>query len=329
VILARAPLRISLGGGGTDLPSYYEHHGGFVLGAAIDKYVYLIVNRPAADTLVRVKYSRSEEVQSATEVEHDLVRPALALMGIDRNIEIASMADVPAGTGLGSSSTYIAALLLALHALGRRSIPPHSVAELANHVETDMAGHPVGKQDHYMAAFGGITCLDIGMDGTTKATPLGISLSTIEELEGRLLLFFTGLNRSASPILLEQQQDTLAGDADVLTSLHLTKELGLRIRDALEEERLDDFGTMMHEHWEHKKRRSAQISSSWIDRCYTLARDAGATGGKLVGAGGGGFLMLYCRPEVKSAVRTAMAAQRLREMPFRFDFEGAKIMVNL
>ena len=329
MILARAPLRISLGGGGTDLPSYYSTYGGFVLGAAINKYVYLYVNRPAADDLVRVKYSRYEEVASAHEVEHDLVRPILKLLDIETNIEIASMADVPGGTGLGSSSTYVVSLLVALHQLKRRPLPPHVLAELAVHVEIDLAGHPVGRQDQYMAAFGGITCLDIELDGTTRVTPLNIPLSAMEELETQLLLFFTGISRSANTILASQRHDTDAGNTNVIESLHATKELGLRIKRCLEEGRLDDFGLMMHEHWQNKKRRSAQISDSLIDDWYEAARAAGALGGKLVGAGGGGFLMLYCPRESKEAVRSALAARGLQEMAFRFDFEGAKTLVNL
>jgi D-glycero-alpha-D-manno-heptose-7-phosphate kinase len=329
VIIARAPLRISIGGGGTDLPSYYSQYGGFILGAAIDKYVYLYVNRPAADDLVRVKYSRYEEVTSAEDVQHDLVRPVLKLLDIDSNIEITSMADVPAGTGLGSSSTYIVALLVALHELRRRPLPPQALAELAGHVEIDLAGHPVGKQDHYMAAFGGLTCLDIEPDGTTHVTPLNISISAVEQLEAQILLFFTGLSRSANSILAAQRKDTEEGDANVVESLHTTKQLGLRIKTALEENRLDDFGRMMHEHWENKKRRSGSISDPRIDQWYEAARAAGALGGKIVGAGGGGFLMLYCPQGAKGAVRAALSSSGLREMPFRFDFEGAKTMVNL
>lgn len=328
MILTRAPLRIALGGGGTDLPSYYSSHGGFIVGAAIDKYVFLCVNRPAADDLVRVKYSRSEEVASADDVQHDLVKPVLKLLNVQRNIEIASMADVPAGTGLGSSSAYLVALLAALHELHRRPVPPQALAELAAHVEIDLAGHPVGKQDHYIAAFGGLICLDIDRDGTTHVSPLNIPISTMEDLEGQLLLFFTGLSRSANAILDEQRRDTESANDDVVSSLHATKELGLRIKRALEEGRLDDFGHLMHEHWENKKRRSSRISDPRIDGWYERARAAGALGGKLVGAGGGGFLMLYCPRAAKADVRSTLAGQGLFEMPFRFDFEGAKTVVN-
>lgn len=329
MILSRAPLRISIGGGGTDLPSYYSVHGGFVLGGAIDKYIYLYVNRPAADDLIRVKYSRYEEVASAADVKHDLVRPLLKLLAIDSNIEIASMADVPAGTGLGSSSAYVVGLLVALHELKRRPLPPQALAELAGHVEIELAGHPVGKQDHYMAAFGGLTCLEIDTDGTTRVTPLNISMSDLEKLEANVLLFFTGLSRSANTILAAQRSDTEQGNAEVVESLHTTKVLGLRIKQALEAGRLDDFGMMMHEHWLNKKRRSGQISDTKIDQWYEVARAAGALGGKIVGAGGGGFLMLYCPDNTRAAVRAELGARGLKEMPFRFDFHGAKTVVNV
>ena len=329
MILSRAPLRISIGGGGTDLPSYYSQHGGFVLGAAIDKYIYLYVNRPAADDLIRVKYSLYEEVASADDVKHDLVRPLLKLLEIDSNIEIASMADVPAGTGLGSSSAYVVGLLVALHELKRRPLPPKALAELAGHVEIDLAGHPVGKQDHYMSAFGGLTCLEIDTDGTTHVTPLNISISNIEKLEASILLFFTGLSRSANTILSAQRSDTERGNADVVESLHVTKSLGLRIKEALEKGRLDEFGSMMHEHWLNKKRRSGQISDTKIDEWYEAARAAGALGGKIVGAGGGGFLMLYCPDDTRAAVRATLAGRGLTEMPFRLEFQGAKTVVNL
>ena len=328
MILARAPMRITLGGGGTDLPSYYSQHGGFVLSAAIDKYIYVYVNRPAADELIRVKYSRYEEVKKPEDVAHDLVRPALQLLGIHNNIEIVSMADVPAGTGLGSSSTYLACLLTALYELKRERVPTHGLAEFACHVEMELAGHPVGKQDHYMAAFGGITCLDIGRDGRVHVSPLDLSISTAEELRSNVLLFFTGLTRSANTILQSQQSDTSAGDATVVDSLHRTKELGLRIKEVLEQGNLDQFGLLLHEHWENKKRRSSQISDARIDRWYTAARESGALGGKIIGAGGGGFLMLYCPNGKKASVRRAMSAEGLHEMSYNFDFQGAKVLVN-
>ena len=329
MILARAPMRITLGGGGTDLPSYYSKYGGFILSAAIDKYLYIYVNRPAADGLIRVKYSRYEEVTEPNQVQHDLVRPALNLLGIKNNVEIVSMADVPAGTGLGSSSTYLVALLTSLYELKRERVPTHALAEFAFKVEKEMAGHPVGKQDHYLAAFGGITCLDIEQDGKVQVSPLDISMTTAEDLHSRVLLFFTGISRSANNILQEQRRDTQKDDPTVVESLHRTKEMGYRVKEYLQNGDIEKFGHLLHEHWENKKRRSGAISNPKIDGWYEMAREAGALGGKVIGAGGGGFLMLYCPIRKKGAVRKVLAAEGLEEMSYTFDFQGAKVMVNL
>ena len=328
MILARAPLRVSLGGGGTDLPSYYSEYGGFVLSAAINKYVYIYVNRPAADSLLRVKYSRYEQVSSVDEIQHDLVRPALKTLSIDGSLEIVSMADVPDGTGLGSSGSYLVALLTALYELKREKVPTQALAELAVHIEMDLAGHPVGKHDHYLASFGGITCLEIEPDGKVTVSPLRISATDCEELRGNTLLFFTGLQRSSREILQAQKDDMRRADPIVVDSLHRTRDLGYRIKEVLEQGNLDKFGHMLDEHWQNKKRRSDKISDPQIDRWYALAREHGVLGGKLIGAGGGGFLMLYCPRPAKGAVRQVLAAEGLREMPFDFDFEGAKVLVN-
>lgn len=328
MILARAPFRISLGGGGTDLPSYYSQHGGFVVSAAINKYIYIYVNRPAADDFIRVKYSRYEQVKSADEVQHDLVRPMLKLLEVDGSLEIVSMADVPEGTGLGSSGTYLVALLTAMHELKRKKVPTQAVAEQACHIEMDLAGHPVGKHDHYLAAFGGITCLDIARDGRIEVTPLNVSIDTVEQLRSEVLLFYTGILRSSRDILEQQRQDTTAGDSAVMESLHRTKELGYRIKEALEEGDVSRFGRLLAEHWENKKRRSGKISDSRIDRWYDIARENGALGGKIMGAGGGGFLMFHCPNGRKADLRSALASAGLREMPYDFDWEGAKVLVN-
>lgn len=328
MILARAPLRISLGGGGTDLPSYYSQYGGFILSAAINKYVYIYVNRPAADSLLRVKYSRYEQVSSVDEIQHDLVRPALKTLNIDGSLEIVSMADVPDGTGLGSSGSYLVALLTALYELKRERVPTQALAELAVHIEMDLAGHPVGKHDHYLASFGGITHLDIDSDGKVLVNPLKISVTDSEELRSGTLLFFTGLQRSSREILQVQKDDTRHADPVVVDSLHRTKELGYRIKEVLEEGNLDKFGHLLDEHWQNKKRRSGKISDPQIDRWYELAREHGALGGKLIGAGGGGFLMLYCSTSAKAKVRQVLSTEGLREMLFDFDFEGAKVLVN-
>lgn len=328
MILARAPLRIPLGGGGTDLPSYYSKYGGFILSVGINKYVYICVNRPSADDLIRVKYSRYEQVSSPNQIQHDLVRPALEELNLDGNLEIASMADVPDGTGMGSSGSYLVALLLALHELKRERVPTQALAEQAVHIEMDLAGHPVGKHDHYLASFGGITCLEIATDGRVKVTPLDISITTTENLRNSILLFFTGITRRSSDILEAQKRDTQAGDPAVLESLHRTKELGYRIKEALEQGDLGRFGLLLDEHWQNKKRRSGKISDPKLDGWYELAKKNGALGGKIMGAGGGGFFMFCCPNNHKGKLRQVLGQAGLREVPFDFDFEGAKILVN-
>src|SRR5712691_11546078 len=328
MIFSRAPLRISLGGGGTDLPSYASRYGGFVLSAAIDKYVYIYVNRPAADTLLRVKYSRYEQTASVDEIQHDLVRPALKLLKIEDNLEIASMADIPDGTGMGSSGSYLVALLTALYELKKEKVPAQTLAELAAHIEIELAGHPVGKHDHYLAAFGNFTCLEIDRSGQVRVGSLNISNATIEELRSNVLLFYTGMVRRSGDVLADQKRDTEQGNASVIESLHHTKDLGYRVREALEEGDPDRFGLLLDEHWTNKKRRSGKISHPAIDRWYEIARGQGALGGKVIGAGGGGFLMLYSTSACMAAVRGALGAEGLREMPFSFDGEGAKVLVN-
>jgi D-glycero-alpha-D-manno-heptose-7-phosphate kinase len=328
VILTRAPLRIPLGGGGTDLPSYYSQYGGFVLSAAINKYVYISVNRPQVDDLIRVKYSKSETVRDLNEVQHELVREAMRLTGVERGVEIVSMADVPAGTGMGSSGSFLVALLRALHAFNREHIPPARLAEEACQVEIDIVGSPVGKQDQYVAAFGGIASFEIAHSGEVKVTPATFSNHLLDELRGSLLLFYTGLQRASMDILEDQRQDTVGAKDDVVRSLHLVKGLGMEIRAALEAGDLSRAGELMDVHWQQKKMRSQKISSPMIDRWYEVARDGGALGGKLIGAGGGGFFLFLCPNSHKGQLRQVMAAEGLREMPFDFDFEGAKVLVD-
>lgn len=328
MILARAPFRISLGGGGTDLPSYYTRYGGFVLSAAINKYIFISANRPAADDYIRVKYSRYEQVTSPEEIQHDLVRPALQLLGLGGSLEITSMADVPSGTGLGSSGTYLVALLTALYELKREKVPTQALAEQASYIEMELAHHPVGKHDHYLAAFGGMPCLEIGKDGRVRVTPLNISISAAEEFRSCVFLFYTGITRSSSDILTDQQRETAEGDSRVVDSLHRTKDLGLRVKEALEAGDLEQFGILLDEQWQNKKRRSPKASDPRIDQWYELAKDNGALGGKIMGAGGGGFFMFCCLNNTKARLRQALTGAGLREMAYDFDFEGAKVVVN-
>jgi len=326
VIIARSPLRISLGGGGTDLPSYYRRYGGFLIAAAIDKYVYITVHRTYVDELI-VKYSKLERVKRADQLQHPILREALRLFGIDgAYLEIASMADIPAGTGLGSSGSFTTATLRALGALTNRLMGPAELAEQASRIEIDLLGEPVGKQDHYIAAYGGLTCFEFRPDDAVEVRPLRVSTETRHNLEDNLLLFFTGYSRSAGSILREQDTRTRQDDAAMLENLHVIRDLGQRSREALEAGDLRGFAELMKVHWEHKRRRGAAMSNPDIDVWHDLAMRNGALGGKVIGAGGGGFLMFYA--EDKTRLRHAMAQTGLPELRFRFDFEGTRIVVQ-
>jgi D-glycero-alpha-D-manno-heptose-7-phosphate kinase len=326
MIITRSPLRISLGGGGTDLPSYYRDHGGFLIAAAIDKYVYVTVMRPFTSG-VFLKYSKLEHVERADDVEHPIIREAIRLVGFETpQIELTTLADIPAGTGLGSSGSFTTALLKALYAHRMRLIHPGELAELACHIEIDLLGEPVGKQDQYIAAYGGITCFTFNGDDTVKAEPLKLSMDTLFDLEDNLLLFFTGFSRSAGSILKDQKDRTTQSDAGMLANLNFVKELGYRSKDLLEKGLTAEFGALMHDHWEHKKRRSGGMSNPQIDEWYELGMRSGAVGGKLVGAGGGGFLMFYATDRNK--LRHAMVRAGLEEVRFRFDFEGTKVLFS-
>jgi D-glycero-alpha-D-manno-heptose-7-phosphate kinase len=326
MIITRSPLRISLGGGGTDLPSYYLEHGGFVISAAIDRYVYLTLHETFVDYLI-VKYSEMEKVSSVAEVRHPLIREALILAGIEApGMEIASMSDIPAGTGLGSSGSFTTALLFALYLLNRKGLSRHELAELACHIEIDILKEPVGKQDQYIAAYGGITCFNFQPDGTVRVEPLRLNSETASNLEDNLVLFFTGFSRSASNILRDQDSRSKQGDSQMIENLHFVKRLGTESKQALESGNLRAFAEIMHVHWEHKKKRTPGMSNGPIDEYYELGRANGAMGGKLIGAGGGGFLMFYT--EDKTRLRCAMRAAGLREVRFRFDFEGTKVVTQ-
>jgi D-glycero-alpha-D-manno-heptose-7-phosphate kinase len=326
MIIVRSPLRITLGGGGTDLPSYYRDHDGFLMAAAIDKFVYVTVIKPFIPG-VYLKYSKIEHVDTIDEVQHPIVREALKLFdfGIPQ-IEITTLADIPSGTGLGSSGSFTTALLRALHAHGRGIIHPRELAEQACFIEIEKLGEPIGKQDQYIAAFGGIICFTFRKDGMVEAAPLAVDEEIRCGLEDNLLLFFTGFSRSASTILRDQDSRTKGRDSAMIDNLHYVKDLGLRSKTALEKGDMEGFGRLMHEHWEHKRKRSGEMSNSQIDRWYNLALKNGAIGGKLIGAGGGGFLMFYVEDKVR--LRHAMREAGLAEVRFHFDFEGTKVMAQ-
>jgi D-glycero-alpha-D-manno-heptose-7-phosphate kinase len=326
MIIVRSPLRISLGGGGTDLPSYYQEHSGFLIAAAIDKYVYITLHQTFVPELI-VKYSKLERVTSVDEIEHPIIRESMKYVDVAApRLEITSMADIPAGTGLGSSGSFTTALLKALHTLKKNLIHPRELAEEACHIEINLLKEPVGKQDQYIAAYGGITCFQFLPNNSVEAWPLKIGQETLFNLEDNLLLFFTGYSRSASAILQEQDAKSKAKDSDMTSNLHFIKELGFKSKDALEKGDLKEFAELMNVHWEHKKQRSGNMSNPKIDAWYALAMKKGALGGKMIGAGGGGFLMFYAQDKVQ--LRHTMREAGLEEVRFRFDFSGTQVVAQ-
>lgn len=324
MIITRSPLRVTLGGGGTDLASYYAKYGGFLIAAAIDRYVYITLHRTFQPEYI-IKYSEMEKVREIEQIRHPIIREALKLTKCEEDhMEITSMADIPAGTGLGSSGSFTTALIKALHTYKRDIIHPKELAEEACYIEIEKLHEPIGKQDQYIAAYGGVTCFEFAKNGEVTAYPLKMEKEILYDLEDNLLLFFTGYSRSASSILKEQHEKSQENNEDMISNLHFVKELGFKSKEALEKGDLTKFGELMNEHWEHKKKRSGQMSNPDIDKWYNLAVKNGALGGKLIGAGGGGFLMFYARDKVK--LRHAMTQTGLEEVRFRFDNEGTKLI---
>ena len=324
MIIVRSPLRISLGGGGTDLPSYYKEHEGFLIAAAIDKYVYVTINRPFLEGIY-LKYSSIENVKDVSEVQHKIIREVLTMQNLRTpQIEITTLTDIPAGTGLGSSGSFTTGLIKALYTYRKKHIHQEALAELACHIEIDRLAEPIGKQDQYIAAIGGITSFAFHKDDNVVSAPVNLSVDTIFDLEDNLLLFFTGFARSASNILKDQKIRSEKNDEDMINNLDYVKDLGYRSKTSLENGDTNLFGELMHEHWENKKRRSGGMSNPDIDKWYNLAMKNGAIGGKLVGAGGGGFLMFMAKD--KARLRKAMKESGLEEVRFKFDFEGTKVI---
>jgi D-glycero-alpha-D-manno-heptose-7-phosphate kinase len=320
MIFSRAPLRISLGGGGTDLPSYYHECGGFLVSGAIDKYVYMLTHT-AFQHRYRMKYAKLEEVDEVSQIRHPILRESLRRHWCGSPLEIASVADVPAGTGMGSSGAFTVCLLKGLVMARHSSISPADLAEAACEIEMGVLGEPVGKQDPYVAAHGGICAYTFHPDGRVDVQPLELDPAVLRRMRDQLLLFYTGEARSASRMLADQDARSRVGDERMIENLHRTKELGRGIRRLLEEGDLEGYAELMHKHWAHKRVRSPGMTSEHIDRLYAQARRNGAIGGKLVGAGGGGFLLVYTnRPE---DTRRAMAAANAPELAFDFEFSGA------
>jgi D-glycero-alpha-D-manno-heptose-7-phosphate kinase len=328
VIISRAPFRISLGGGGTDLPSYYSRYGGFLIGAGINKYVYLSVNRRFYDS-IRLSYSQTEIVESVEDIQHHIFRETFKYLGVERGIEAVSVADMPANSGLGSSSCFTVALLNALHAYRREYMSPEQLAEEACHIELDLLKQPIGKQDQYIAAFGGITCLTFDKDGKVLVERLNLPEDILSELQYRLVMFYSGKERNSADILTEQDRKTKELDPQTTSALHRIKEIGLETRRQLERGRIDSLGELMDEHWKTKKQLSTAISDDYIDECYDLARKNGASGGKIMGAGGGGFFLFFVDPGKKRRLIDAVTPVGLKHVDFDFDYQGAKIIFNV
>ena len=325
MIVSRTPLRISLGGGGTDLPSYYLEHGGFLISAAIDKYIYILVNKTFDNSFI-AKYSELERVSDVNDIKHPIIREAIKLLDLQGEpIEICSVADMPAGTGLGSSSAFTVGLLKALHAYKGDIVSTRTLAEEACHIEIDILGERIGKQDQYIAAYGGITTMEFRKDGYVWVDPLKITKETYYNLEDGICLYYTGYTHSASEILAEQDKKTKNSNADMISNLDFVKDLGYQSRDAFEQGDLKRFGDILKVHWEYKKKRSGKMSNQLIDDTYKYALENGALGGKLIGAGGGGLLLFYTEDKVR--FRSAMSKTGMEEIRFRFENEGSRIIL--
>lgn len=326
MIVTRTPLRIAIGGGGTDLPSYYSKFGSFFISAAINKYMYITFYRTPLTQNIRLKYSQMEDVDSLDDISHAIVRETFRLHNIHDSAEVASHGQIPGGTGLGSSGSFGVGLSHAIHASKGNSPNPQDLAEEATKVQMEILGYPIGKQDQYAAAFGGIRCYKVEKDGAVTVSPLQASKDAMEALQNNLVMFFTGVSRSANEILITQQIKTDANDKKMVEGLHYIQKLGFEIKDAFEKGDLDKFGEIMNVHWQYKKERSPKMSNHQVDYWYDLALKNGAVGGKLVGAGGGGFLLFYT--EDRDRLISALRGTGLRHVPFRFDLEGSKVIVN-
>jgi len=320
MIISRTPFRVSFVGGGTDLPAFYNHEPGAVLSTTIDKYVYITVNRRFDETL-RISYAKTEIVDNLDSVQHPLFRETMRFTGTTNGVEVTSIADVPSGTGLGSSSSFTVGLLHALHAYQNQYKSAGQLAEEACHIEIEVLGEPIGKQDQYAAAFGGLRVYEFNTDGKVYVTPVICSRETKAELFGQLMLFYIGGTRDARQVLAQQANNT----ASKLASLRAMRDSVKRFREILVRgTRLAEIGELLHEGWMCKRQLASNVSNGAIDDTYERARKAGAIGGKLLGAGGGGFLLLFCACQRQNAVRTALS--ELREMSVAYEPEGSKII---
>ncbi len=327
MLIVRAPLRITFGGGGTDLPSYYSSFGGFSITAAIDKYVYIVLH-DRFDPGYRISYSKTEIIDRAEDIQHPVVREAVKLLGSFEPLELISIADLPARTGLGSSGAFAVGVINALHIYKKEHVPPGVLAEEACQIAIEKLHEPSGKQDEYTAAYGGINSFAIGMDGKVNVSPLRISRATASELQSQLLLFYTGITRESKAILEAQRRAAVGRDEETLERLHRVKQIGVDSKNALEEDNIHEFGRLLGEHWETKRLLAANATTPEIDAIYELALKNGADGGKIMGAGGGGFFMFHCESERRRLIET-MQKRGLRQLDFKFEYEGCKVVADL
>jgi D-glycero-alpha-D-manno-heptose-7-phosphate kinase len=328
MIVSRAPVRFSLGGGGTDLPGYASAHGGFVVSAAIDKYIYVTANKRFYRD-IRLAYSKTEIADRIEAIEHPIFREALALTQIDHSIELTSVADLPANSGLGSSSSFTVSLLNALHTYKREFVSSRQLAEEACMIEMERLREPVGKQDQYIAAFGNVTAMTFDRDGSVHVEPVPARGEVLDELESNLVIVYSGIERPARMVLGEQEKKLAAVDTEMIDRMHQIKEIGHEVVRLLARGDVDPFGELLHTHWIQKKKLASSMTDPIIDEHYEAALRAGALGGKIMGAGGGGFFMFYVRPADKRRLIETMVARDLRILRFRFDLDGARIVANM
>ena len=323
MIISQTPFRVSFAGGGSDLPAYYREHGGAVVSTAIDKYVYVTVSRKFDHTL-RVSYSRTEEVENVSQLQHPIVREGLHMLGLKGGLEITSIADIPSrGTGLGSSSSFAVGLMHALHAIGGRHVSAEQLADEACRIEIEKCGEPIGKQDQYAAAYGGLNYIQFLRDGSVHVEPIALPRDARENLDCHFLMFYTGITRSASDILAGQSK-ALSDEGKKAEAMHRMVALAKELRDELWRGNFDAMGRILHENWLLKQTITDGITSGQINAWYERAMEAGALGGKLLGAGGGGFLLFYAPPEKHTAVEDALL--ELRPIRFSTETRGSRII---
>jgi D-glycero-alpha-D-manno-heptose-7-phosphate kinase len=334
MLIARAPMRISFGGGGTDLEAYYARYGGLVISTAINKYFYAIITTDESDDLqvISADYRSLFRHSPYSDLfwNGDLALPKAVLhhFGIRRGINLFVASEVPPGTGLGSSSAAAVTLVRAISTLLEQPLSRQQVAELASYIEISKMGMPIGKQDQYASTFGGLNKITFTSEGVI-VEPLKIAAEVRQTLERRLLLFFTGSSRESTSILKHQRKSTEEADGAVLRALHNIKQVAIDVQTCLEEGNLEEFARLLHYSWQEKRRLAPGLSTGFIDECYNLAREHGATAGKITGAGGGGFLLLYCPEQAQEAVTEALESRGLKRMSFRFDHQGATVVLNV